>query len=144
MAKIFLDTNIIISTAIIPGKIAHLAYLAATEIPNRIVISDYVVSELLRKSETKFPACLESLRIFLNDIRSVAEWVETPTNTFPAEELIEDVKDRPILRAALFSQSDILLTGDKHFLRVRDKITEIRILSPTEFLNLHQTDFPRK
>lgn len=51
------------------------------------------------------------------------------------EEKVVDPKDRPILRAALVHKAEILLTGDPHFLGVRDQISGIEILSPAEFLN---------
>ena len=45
------------------------------------------------------------------------------------ENEIRDVKDRPILRAAIFANADILLTGDKDFLDARAKIEKPKIMS---------------
>ena len=44
------------------------------------------------------------------------ELVPIPTDEYLLEENIRDVKDRPILRAAINAKADILLTGDKDFL----------------------------
>ena len=45
---------------------------------------------------------------------------------------IRDVMDRPILRAALNANADVLLTGDKDFLE--SGLSHPRIMTATEFL----------
>ena len=50
-----------------------------------------------------------------------------------AESLIRDVKDRPILRAAIEAQADVLLTGDKDFLE--SGVEHPAIMIPAEFVN---------
>ena len=47
---------------------------------------------------------------------------------------VRDVKDRPILRAALSSNADFFLTGDKDFLE--SSVEDPRIISVAEFLSL--------
>ena len=49
-----------------------------------------------------------------------------------AESAIRDVKDRPILRAALDAHADLFLTGDKDFLE--SSVTDPRIIGVSEFL----------
>lgn len=51
-----------------------------------------------------------------------------------AEKLIRDVKDRPILRAALNAKADVLLTGDKDFLE--SGVTDPKIMTAAEFLEM--------
>ena len=41
--------------------------------------------------------------------------IPIPSETFYLEKQIRDIKDRPILRAAIHANVDILLTGDKDF-----------------------------
>ncbi len=48
--------------------------------------------------------------------------------------LIRDVKDRPILRAAIKARADVLLTGDKDFLE--SGVENPAIMTPAEFLRL--------
>ena len=50
------------------------------------------------------------------------------------EENIRDVKDRPILRAAINAKADILLTGDKDFLE--SGLITPKIMTPADFLQL--------
>ena len=51
-----------------------------------------------------------------------------------SETQIRDVNDRPILRAAIHANVDILLTGDKDFLE--SGIKTPLILTPAEFLKI--------
>lgn len=60
--------------------------------------------------------------------------VPMPENENASERLIRDIKDRPVLRAAINAGADVLLTGDKDFLAYG--ITSPRIMSASEFLAL--------
>lgn len=62
------------------------------------------------------------------------ELVPIPTDEYLLEENIRDVKDRPILRAAINAKADILLTGDKDFLE--SGLTTPKIMTPAGFLQL--------
>lgn len=58
---------------------------------------------------------------------------------FPTEESIRDPNDRPFLRAALFADADVLLTGAKDFMEFG--LTKPLIMTPAEFLE-HQPQNP--
>jgi len=45
---------------------------------------------------------------------------------------IRDIKDRPILRAAIEAGADVLLTGDKDFLE--SPVTTPKIMTAAQFL----------
>ena len=60
--------------------------------------------------------------------------MSVPDNELTEEDLVRDVKDRPILRAAIKSKADVLLTGDKVFLE--SGIDNPAIMTPEEFLRL--------
>lgn len=62
------------------------------------------------------------------------EIVPIPVEETNDEDKIRDIKDRPILRAALKENVDVLLTGDKDFLE--SKIDKPLMLMPSEFLKL--------
>ena len=61
------------------------------------------------------------------------EVVPTPEEENPSEVKIRDVKDRPILRAALNAHADLFLTGDKDFLE--SSVVDPRIISVADFLD---------
>ena len=74
------------------------------------------------------------LEKFLAYSLSVIEVTTTPEMEEDAEKLIRDVKDRPILRAALNAKADVLLTGDKDFLE--SGVTDPKIMTAAEFLEM--------
>ncbi len=114
--RIMLDTNIFISAALFPsGRVAQ-ALLKALNPPYEPVVCDYVIDELHRKFHEKFPNRVTELEAFLYNILRYIELVPTPEEENPSEVKIRDVKDRPILRAALNAHADLFLTGDKDFL----------------------------
>ena len=60
------------------------------------------------------------------------EVVPVPEPETDAEQSVRDVADRPILRAAIASGGDVLLTGDKDFLELG--IKHPKIMTAAEFL----------
>lgn len=60
------------------------------------------------------------------------ELVPTPIEEYHAENKIRDVKDRPILRAAIHANADVLLTGDKDFLE--SGLHTPKIMTASDFL----------
>ena len=132
--KIMLDTNIIISAALFPnGKVSEAFYKAMIS-PYQPYVCDYVVDELHRKFQEKFPTKVTELEAFLFNALKFIKVVETPEEKLSVEYAIRDPKDRPILRAAIDSGMDLFITGDKDFLE--SSITDPRIISVSEFLSL--------
>ena len=95
----------------------------------------------------KFPARIEALDRFLAaallvlDVVPVLaaallvlDVVPVPDEEDSKEGLIRDCLDRPILRAAIQADVDILLTGDKDFLE--SGIRAPKIMTPAQFMNL--------
>lgn len=101
--------------------------------PYEPVICDYVVDELHRKFREKFPDRMVELEAFLFTVLQFIRVVPTPEEEIKAELKIRDVRDRPILRAALEAGADLFLTGDKDFLE--SSVTDPRIISVNDFLN---------
>ena len=131
--KIMIDTNILISAALFPGGKAAQAFYKAISFPYEPVVCDYIIEELKRKFEEKFPDKASDLDVFLHIYASQVEVINTPTDIKDAEEKIRDYKDRPILRAALEHGVDLFLTGDKDFLE--SSVTDPRIISAATFLS---------
>lgn len=52
--------------------------------------------------------------------------------TVKQEDKVRDVNDRPIMRAAVVAEVDVILTGDKDFLE--SGIVEPKIMNAVEFL----------
>jgi len=130
--RVMIDTNIFISAALFPNGRVAVALMKALMPPYEPVVCDYVVDELHRKFREKFPDKMVELEAFLFTALQSIKVVSTPEKETEAELKIRDVKDRPILRAALDAGADLFLTGDKDFLE--SKVTDPRIISVSEFL----------
>lgn len=132
--RILIDTNILISAALNSHGTPYKAYLKAVTYPNKVIICDQNIEELWRIFNRKFPTKISMLEKFLAYSLSVIEVATTPEMEEDAEKLIRDVKDRPILRAALNAKADVLLTGDKDFLE--SGVTDPKIMTAAEFLEM--------
>ena len=132
--RILIDTNILISAALNSHGTPYKAYLKAVTYPNKGIICDQNIEELWRIFNRKFPTKISMLEKFLAYSLAVIEVATTPEMEEDAEKLIRDVKDRPILRAALNAKADVLLTGDKDFLE--SGVTDPKIMTAAEFLEM--------
>jgi putative PIN family toxin of toxin-antitoxin system len=126
------DTNVIISAILNENSTPNQALMKALEPPYVLVLCDQIIDELRRIFNRKFPDKIQDMERFL----SIAHYVLVLTNksggAAGVESTIRDPKDRPILRAALDSKVDILVTGDKDFL---ESIVQIpQILTAAQFL----------
>ena len=132
--KVMIDTNIFISAALFPHGRTSDALKKALAPPYQPLTCDYVVDELHRKFQEKFPHRTTELEAFLYSSLPIIHVVKTPEEILEAESLIRDVKDRPILRAALSFNAELSLTGDKDFLEAA--VDDPRIISVADFLAL--------
>lgn len=132
--RVMIDTNIFISAVLFPnGKVAK-ALKKALYYPYQPVTCDYVIDELHRKFQEKFPDRLVELEAFLYIALQSIKVVKTPQEVQAEELKIRDVKDRPILRAALNAHADYFLTGDKDFLEAA--VEDPRIINVSTFLEM--------
>lgn len=128
-----IDTNVLISAALSATGTPFQAYIKAASYPNRGLICEQNVDEMKRIFYKKFPNRLAALDKFLSVALMTLELVTIPTDACNLENQIRDVKDRPILRAAIRAKADILLTGDKDFLE--SGVVIPKIMTPSEFLD---------
>ena len=132
--RVMIDTNIIISVILRPKGRAAQSFFKAICPPYQPLVCDYVVEELRKKIQEKFPDCVKELNDFLADILPLIQVVMTPKTRLQGEDTIRDPKDWPILRAALNAHADLLLTGDKDFLEA--SLSTPRVVSVAEFLDM--------
>jgi putative PIN family toxin of toxin-antitoxin system len=134
--KIFIDTNILISAARSAAGTPYLAFVKATTAPNRGVICEQNLAELRRVFNRKFPDKIALLEQFLALALPVLEVIPVPPICQHDETKIRDVSDRPLLRAAMAVNADILITGDKDFLEA--DIKTLPIVTAAEFIKMDQ------
>ena len=121
--RVLIDTNILISAALSNKGTPYQAYLKAVSYPNHGLVCEQNIDEMRRIFNRKFPNKIQAFEAFLSLALITLELVPTP---------IEEVNDRPILRAAIYSNADVILTGDKDFLE--SGITEPQIMTASEFI----------
>ena len=130
--RVLIDTNVLISAALSASGVPYQAYVKAASYPNHGLICEQNVDEMKRVFNKKFPMRLAALDRFLSTALLTLELVPVPVDEDVSESQIRDVKDRPILRAALMAKADILVTGDKDFLE--SGLEHPEIMAPAEFL----------
>jgi predicted nucleic acid-binding protein len=126
--RIFLDTNILFSSAKSAGAIRRLV----EEIQARgheCVADEYVIAEARRNLEQKFSAALPDFERFLLRVSRLASPPALPS---PSLAVLLPEKDRPVLASAIQHRCQALLTGDKtHFGRLYGQtIAGVSIHSP--------------
>ena len=108
--RILVDTNILFSALVFPGSKPAKALLLVDD-NHEMVLCDRNIMELRDVLERKAPTYLSDAEVLLAEMS-----YELIPAVDHAEKLIRDAKDQPILNAAIVSDVDIILTGDKDFL----------------------------
>jgi len=133
------DSNIYISALNFGGPPDRILELArAGRI--RLAISDAIRDEIAGVLRKKFGWQEEAIRVALARIADFAEPV-SPTHTVRA--IAEDPSDDRILECAQAANSDYIVTGDQHLLRLGSFGTT-RIVRPAEFLQIESPQSERK
>jgi putative PIN family toxin of toxin-antitoxin system len=128
--KVFLDTNVLVSSFITRGLCADIFRIILSE--HHLILCDHVLTELedvltkkINLPEKQITSILQYLRTF-----------EIISNHMPPVKIeLRDKNDIPVISAALNSKSDILVTGDKDLLEVSEKYG-IKIITPRSFFQL--------
>ncbi len=132
--RVLIDTNILISAAYSKGSVPYRAFVKAVEPPCQGIICEQSVEELRRVYNRKFPEKIRAFEHFILAAVAVVELAPVPASAYAKEESIRDPDDRPILRAAIKANADILLTGDNDFLE--SGISHPKIMKAADFLKL--------
>ena len=108
--KILVDTNILISAVLFPRSKPAKALVYTAE-NHEMVLCDQNLAEFREVLNRKAPQVLPDAEVLLTEL----SYDLIPAAPH-AQKLIRDVKDQPILNAAILYDIDIILTGDKDFL----------------------------
>ena len=130
--RVMCDTNVLISGILFPDSVPGKVLRAVTE-QGLLVLATYIVDELRRIFQRKFPDKIRTLEHYLK--RQQFELFVTSHDlqnvVMPS---IRDTKDEPVLASAILADVDILLTGDKDFAAI--EIDRPVILTPAAYLEL--------
>ncbi|CAA9344723.1 MAG: hypothetical protein AVDCRST_MAG89-2801 [uncultured Gemmatimonadetes bacterium] len=132
--RIFPDTNVLISAFSTRGLCAELyeEILARHE----LVCGEVVLDEFRRILSTKLK--VPDARV--NDVlRALRRNPVYPKPTETAAYQIRDPDDGWVLATAISSRADILVTGDRDLLAIREDVAELRIMPPRELWDILRT-----
>lgn len=130
--RIMLDTNVLLSALLFPGERMNRMMQCIFE-EHRLVLSSFVIDELLYVVKRKFPGKEGVIDQLLSSMGY--ELVYTPSNMEPGLFSIRDGKDYPVLYTAILDDVDVLITGDKDFSGIA--IERPEILTPAQFIETY-------
>lgn len=128
--RVFADTNFLISAFVARGLSSEISELILSD--HELVISQVVLQEFEDKMKTKFKIPMSKLKELLNFLNDYAVASGGSRSTYT----LRDKDDEWILGDAIYSQSDVLITGDKDLLVVANEVTKLKILTPRGFWEL--------
>lgn len=132
--RVMLDTNVLLSALLFPSERMDQMMQFILE-KHRLVLSSFVVEELLYVVKRKFPAMLQTVDDLL--VAMSFELAYTPQELQQGLFDIRDAKDYPVLYTAMQEDVDVLITGDKDFTDV--DVERPEILTPAQFME-HYVD----
>ena len=126
------DTNILISALLWPHSKPASALLHAARY-YELVLCDRNILELRDVLGRKATHALADVEVFLAELA----YDLVPAPEYP-EKLISAPKDQPILNAAIVADVDIIISGDKHFLRL--DMERPRVMTASQYLEWIETE----
>lgn len=137
MRRVVLDTNILVSAAIMPkGKSDQI--LRQAGIKFELLTSEYILLELARvlarthiQRKYRDRVTLENQKAYFVALWSLAQVIETQTTL----DVVVDPKDNAVLACAVDGRAHYLVTGDPHLLALQ-KFQDIQIVTPAQFLKI--------
>ena len=124
--RILVDTNVLFSALVFPNSKPARALLHVAD-NHEMVLCDRNIAEIREILKRKAPRFLPDAEVLLAEMS-----YELIPAVDHAEKLIRDAKDQPILNAAIVSDVDIILTGDKDFFSL--DMEHPRCMTVAEFL----------
>lgn len=126
--RIMLDTNILISLIIFGGQVQNV-FVELINMRHRMFVSTYIDHEFRDK-------VLEKWNDKKDIILSTYESLYIPVLESHYNDVIKtrDVKDNPVISDAISNGMDILLTGDKDLLELKEKLP-VKIMSVNDVKN---------
>lgn len=129
--RVVFDTNIFIFAFVIPGSQAEKAILKIIKSGDHLTISKEIIDEVLPVLSSKFSRDREALSQTAIYLSEVAELVR-PTERI---RIFKDEPDNRIIECALKGKADVVVTGDKEMLKIK-QFRGIRIISLKEYLEI--------
>jgi putative PIN family toxin of toxin-antitoxin system len=130
--RVMVDTNVFISALLIPGSVPDLVLFDVYQ-NHELVLCNRIISEIHEVARRRFPQKVA----VMDDLFATLRYDLVP-ETITVNVQMTDIKDQPILNAAINANVDLLITGDQHFLSLKPKI--ITVVTPSEYKNRYLKD----
>jgi putative PIN family toxin of toxin-antitoxin system len=129
--KVVFDTNIFISAFIIPGSQGERALLMARQRRFILCTSVAILTETAQKLRAKFDQDGQDIRKVLRLISRIADVLKPGVRL----KVLKDAPDNRILECAVEGRADLIVTGDRHLLKLR-KFDGIVIVRLADFMRM--------
>jgi uncharacterized protein len=127
--RVVFDTNIFISALVIPGSLAEKAVARIIEGRDELVLSPDIIKEVLSVLSSKFAREREALSHVAVVLLDLGKLVRPDQRI----RVFRDDPDNRILECAVFGKVDLIVTGDKEMLRLKQYLG-IKIASLRDYL----------
>ena len=129
--RVVFDSNVFISAFVIPGSQGERAFLLARRKRFVLHTSIAILTETAGRLRQKFGQDEDDIKQALRQIARAAV-VSKPASKLS---VVEDEPDNRILECAVAGQADLVVTGDRHLLKLR-RFQGIPIIRLADFLRL--------
>lgn len=116
MLKVVFDTSVLVPAVAISGTKSEQAYLLAVRGKISLFVSPAILTETANKLREKFQIPEDEIITVLKQISKMAEVIKP---RIEIKELLDDPDNR-ILECALAAKADLIVTGDKHLLKLKN------------------------
>jgi putative PIN family toxin of toxin-antitoxin system len=113
--RVVFDTNVFVSAFVVPGSHGERAFLLAQANRFELHTSVAILTETARVLRRKFDQDEDDIKQALRQISHTAV-VSKPTSKLS---VVDDAADNRILECALDTRADLVVTGDRHLLKLR-------------------------
>ncbi len=114
--RIVFDTNIFISALVIPGSLAEKALLRIIEGRDELLISKDIIKEVVSVLASKFGREREALSHVAVILLELGKLVKPDRRI----QVLRDEPDNRILECAISGKADLIVTGDKEMLGLKE------------------------
>jgi putative PIN family toxin of toxin-antitoxin system len=136
--SVLIDTNLYVSFLLAPldrrTSITQVVQLVAAGAANLIVPSEQLAEFENQRAKPKLASRIpgyrwEEFASFLGELATVV-----PKQTRPFPRVVRDEDDDYLVAIAIWEDVDILVSGDKDLLVLRDHLGRPRVMSPADFV----------
>jgi putative PIN family toxin of toxin-antitoxin system len=129
--RVVFDSNVFISAFVIPGSQGERAFLLAQANRFELHTSVAILTETASVLRRKFDQAEDDIKQALRQI-SRAAVVSKPVSKL---RIVDDEADNRILECALDTEADLVVTGDRHLLKLK-RFERMAIVRLADFLRL--------